>query len=141
MPESIVIVATPVGRHWQVTMPDGRSFTRTTLVTVRKQARKLLGDDFELQVSVRGLEDLCADSVELTEQSEAAFVRALRLRRIAARTLQDTGLSRADIGYLLGLDPGVATELLSVPVDSPWMSDSDRTAFRGQQKPAEPTPS
>ena len=67
-------------------MPDGRSFARTTLLTAETQPRKLLGDDIDLRVSLHGLEDVCTDAVGLTEQSEAAFVRAPRSPPAPSRT-------------------------------------------------------
>lgn len=131
MPQSGVVIARPVGRRWQVVVPAGREFSATTLAAVRARASKVLGGVVEVEVRVGGLEDLCADAVETGEQADAAFVTALRLRRRTARLLCDAGLSRADCGYLMGLDRNAIKHLLSVPVDSPWM-DTGATPFRGR---------
>lgn len=79
-------------------------------------ARRLVGDDVavDVQVSLGGLEDPCADAVELGEQSDARSVEAIRLRRIAARALNAAGIATADIGYLMGLRRESAKHLLVV---------------------------
>lgn len=56
-----------------------------------------LEDEFDLQVRLGGLEDLCADAVELGQRSDAASVDAIRLRRRAALTLTAAGIRRTDV--------------------------------------------
>lgn len=101
----VAVTATPLDGHWQLTAPDGRSSHCETLRQAPKIARRLAGPDVEpdVQVSLGGLEDLCADAVELAEQSDAKSVEAIRLRRITARALNAAGIAAADIGYLMGL--------------------------------------
>ncbi len=100
----VVVTATPRAGHWQLSAPDGRSGQCETLRQGAKVAQRLVGGDadVDVQYSLRGLEDLCTDAVELGEQSDAKAAEAIRLRRIAARALI-AGIAIADIGYLMGL--------------------------------------
>lgn len=105
---------------------DGRLLVENTSETLRQAAtaaQRLVGDDVEIdvQISFGGLEDQCADAVELGAQSDAKAVEAIRMRRIAARALSAAGFPPADIGYLVGLPRGSAKHLLDGPLDAPWM--------------------
>jgi len=79
---------------------------------------------FDLQVRLGGLEDLCADAVELDQRSDGLAVEALRLRRRTARSLTEAGIRTTDIAYLMGIPSGVgrapAGRADRQPLDDQW---------------------
>jgi hypothetical protein len=62
-------------------------------------AVRQVGGPVDLQVTPGGLEDLCAEAVELGEQADALALEAMRLRRTAAKALSAAGIRTADVGY------------------------------------------
>lgn len=125
MPDCVVVVTvTPEDGHWRLSARGARSATCGSLRRAEIVAQRLTGPGvaIDVQVSVDGLEDLCADAVELGRDSDAAAIQALRLKRLAVRALTRAGVKQADIGYLLGISTERADDMRSEPVDSPWMA-------------------
>jgi len=120
----VVVTVTPEDGHWRLSARGARSATCGSLRRAEIVAQRLTGPDvaIDVQVSVDGLEDLCADAVELGRESDAASIQALRLKRLAVRALTRAGVKQADIGYLLGISTERADDMRSEPVDSPWMA-------------------
>jgi hypothetical protein len=120
---SVVVTAEPTGdARWRVVVPGHRSLVTRTLVTTRMRVDRLLDGGYDLQVRLGGLEDVCADAVELGTRSDALTVEAIRLRRRTARVLTEAGMRMTDVAYLMGIPQDVAKHLLDVPVESPWMA-------------------
>jgi hypothetical protein len=122
MPRLTIVTARPIGARWHVEIPGCAPVETRTLKTAETTAGRHADGPIDLQVSLGGLEDLCADAVELGEQSDALAVEALRLRRVAAQTLSAAGIRTADAGYLMGIAQDSVKHLLDVPIDTPWMS-------------------
>lgn len=119
----LVVTADPTAdARWQVDVPGQAPLVTRTLATAQTMVGRRVEGAFDLQVRLGGLENLCADAVELGEESDALTVVALRLRRQTARALTEAGIRRTDVAYLMGIPPGSVAHLLAVPIDSPWMA-------------------
>jgi len=119
----VVVTAYPIGSRWRVDIHGHQPIETRTLKTAEAMAsRRVGGGSIDLQIALGGLEDLCADAVELGEQSEALAVEALKARRLAAQALSGAGIRTADVGYLMGIEPSSVKHLLTVPIDTPWMA-------------------
>jgi len=136
----IVVTATPTGAHWHVEIPGHRPIITRTLAMVETMTARRLAGGFDLQVSLGGFEDLCADAVELGQAADIAHITALKLRRVAVRSLTAAGCTPVDIGYLTGIPTETVDNLLRVPVETPWMN-AGTTPWRRRpqlQAPAAP---
>jgi hypothetical protein len=120
---SPVVIAQPTGgARWRVEMPGRLQLTTRTLATARTAIARRIGAGFDLQVRLGGLEDLCADAVDLGQRSDQSMIEAIRLRRQVAIALTEAGLRRTDVAYLMSIPPDTVAHLLTVPIDSPWMT-------------------
>lgn len=113
-----VVTARPVAGRWATSVGAESPIETRTLTMATRRA----GGPIDLQVKIGGLEDLCADAVELGDQSDELTVEAIRQRRVTARALDGAGIRRTDIAYLMGIPQNSLKHLLAVPLDSPWMS-------------------
>jgi hypothetical protein len=138
--QPIVVTATPTGAHWHVEIPRHPPITTRTLAMAETMTARRLAGGFDLQVSLGGLEDLCADAVELGEAADTAHVTALKLRRVAVRTLKRAGCTPVDVGYLTGIPTDTVDNLLRVPIESPWMNAGTTPWPRRPQLQAPTTP-
>jgi len=136
----IVLTATPTGAHWHIEIPGHPAITTRTLAMAEAMTARRLHDVFDLQVDLGGLEDLCADAVDLGQAADAAHITALKLRRVAVRTLKDAGCTHVDIGYLTGIPTETVDNLLRVPVETPWMT-TGTTPWRRRPRLHDPPPS
>lgn len=133
----LVVVAEPTGdARWHVAIPSYASLVTRTLATGRTSIGRRVQGAFDLQVRLGGLEDLCADAVDLGQRSDAATVAAMRLRRRMALALTAAGIRRTDVAYLMGIASRSVAHLLAVPVDSAWMTagQAPPTAFPRRRK-------
>ncbi len=121
-------------------VPGQQPIVTRTLASAQTLAARRLEVPFDLQVDLGGLEDLCADAVELGERSDALTIQAIRARRIAARALAEAGIRGTDIAFLMGMAPYTAKLLLSVPIDTLWMA-TGQAPPRRFPRPTEPSPS
>jgi len=135
----IVLTATPTGAHWHIEIPGHPAITTRTLAMAEAMTARRLHDVFDLQVDLGGLEDLCADAVDLGQAADAAHITALKLRRVAVRTLKDAGCTHVDIGYLTGIPTETVDNLLRVPVETSWMT-TGTTPWRRRPHLHEPRP-
>lgn len=71
MPRLTIVTTRPIGARWQVEIPGRAPIETRTLKTAETIAVRRTGGPIDLQVSLGGLEDLCADAVELGEESDA----------------------------------------------------------------------
>ncbi len=101
-------------------------------------ARRMTGA-FDLQVRLGGLEDLCADAVDLGQAADAAHITALKRRRVAVRTLKGASCTPVDIGYLTGIPTETVDNLLTVPIETSWMT-TGATPWRRHPHLQEPPP-
>lgn len=119
----LVVTAKPTGAaRWHVDIPAHIPVTTRTLASARALVERRVAEEFDLQVALGGLEDLCADAVDLGQRSDASTIDALRLRRRVALALTAVGIRKTDVAYLTGIASGSVAHLLSVPIESPWMS-------------------
>lgn len=131
------MIADPTGAaRWRVEIPGQSPVITRTLATARTMVGRCVDGLFDPQVRLSGLEDLCADAVDLGQRSDAATIDAIRARRRAALALTVAGIRRTDVAHLMGIPSDAIAHLLAVPIDSPWMTvgHAPPTAFPRQQQ-------
>lgn len=134
----LVVIAQPTGAaRWHVDLPGQASLITRTLATARVMVERRIHGPFDLQARLGGLEDLCADAVDLGQRSDAATVKAIQLRRRTALALTAAGIRRTDVAYLMGITSGAIAHLLAVPIDSPWMTTGHAPPAAFPRRPQE----